>query len=86
MKDYNKKAYWGLKAKYKYLPPTNTKGARFRLTIDNENTNIFPYDYSKHPSQQFVDRLQEYFIHWKSCIITDDKDGYVAIITMGTEL
>ena len=85
-KDRNQKAYWGVKATYKYLPATNTKGSRFRLTIGDENIGIFPYDYSKHPSEQLAERLQEHFLCWNSCIITNDKDGYVAMITMGTEL
>jgi len=86
MNDQNQKAYWGVKAKYKYLPATNTKGSRFSLQIGDEKIGIFPYDYSKHPSNQLLEILRGHFMAWESCIITDDKDGYVAMVTMGTEL
>ena len=86
MNNNNLKANWGTIATFKYLSPTNTKGARWVLKIRSKRVGIFPYDYSKMPSEQFVARLQDNFSYWKECIISYEKDLYVAMVTMGTEL
>ena len=86
MNNNNLKANWGTIATFKYLSPTNTKGARWVLKIRSKRVGIFPYDYSKKNTEQFVEILQDNFSYWKECIISYDKDVYVAILTMGTEL
>lgn len=86
MNNNSVKASWGTIATFKYLSPTNTKGARWVLKIASNRVGIFPYDYSKTATEQFVETLQNNFSHWKECIIAYDKHTYVAMVTMGTEL
>lgn len=80
------KVYYGTQAKYKFLGPTNTRGARFALYIDGQKVKEYPYDYSMSNIEQFVEKLRKHFFNWQTCIITVDKSVYVANVTMGTEL
>ena len=80
------KVYYGTQAKYKFLGPTNTRGARYALYIDWQKVKEYPYDSSMGGIEQFVEKLRKHFFNWQTCIITVDKGEYVANVTMGTEL
>lgn len=86
MKNLKCKSYYGTQIKYKKLAPTNRKGSRFALYIGGSRIKEVPYNYSITETEQFLKAIKSYFPDWCACIITTDKDGYVANITMGTEI
>jgi hypothetical protein len=86
MKDQESKVYYGMQVKYKYLSATNTKGARCAIYIGGKKVKEYPRDYSTNVVDQFVQNLKSHFLYWETCVIASDKDGYVANLTMGTEV
>lgn len=86
METLKSKSYYGTQIKYKKIAPTNRKGSRFALYVAGEKIKEVPYNYSMGETEQFVETLKSYFGDWCACIITNDKQGLVANITMGTEI
>ena len=86
METLQSKSYYGVQIKYKRLAPTNRKGSRYALYVAGSRIKEVPYDYSMTETEQFIETIKSYFGDWCACIITTDKEGIVANMTMGTEI